>query len=221
MRNLRVLTLCLSAALLLAGSAFATPDHEEKVRKIKVVATDGDEASVINVEDDLALGETREIVTDEGKTITISRSLDDEVTVLVDGEEIVIPEHDGEHRRITKRRMDGEGDGSLRKVIVRRHVEEDCEGEDCEGRRQVRKVFVVGDDEDLDVEVLDLGSEHSGIDFEDLAVQIENLDLDIDCESDEEDCETKILEVLSDTLGEGGKEVIVIKKRIVREDEEE
>jgi hypothetical protein len=193
--------IALFAALATTGVATAD-EHEVKERQLKFITAADGAATVIDVEKDLALGESREIATEDGKVIVITRTADDEIKVTVDGEEIAGPGddlHDGEL-------SEGEGDGH-RRVKVRRIVEKDCEG-DCEheeAKVEVKKIIVLGDgSETVDVEALRVGPN----------------EIQVTCEDDDEDCAAKIRELLGDEAGDSEKKVVVIKK-IVRETDDE
>lgn len=180
-----LVTLAAAATLLLvAGIAVADPDQAvEKKREIKILTDADSEPTVIDVEADLALGETREYLTGDGKSVTVTRSLDDEIEVSVDGKVIAVPlEGEGRHRLIETLVGGEEGDG-----------------------RQVRKVIVGGDGVDggteLDVEVLRLASED---------LDCAEGESQEDCEAR---AHTRIIELLGDEGDGGETEVIVIKKR--------
>lgn len=136
-----VLPLILLLALAFGSTAIASDDGDgERVRQVRIVACEGGEAAEINA-DELALGETRDIGVSCGKVVTVTRTLEDEIRVAVDGEVIGAPGEDGPGQR---------------KVIVRTRDGADCaEGEDCEENVHVRKIVIKTDgDEDVDVQAL-------------------------------------------------------------------
>jgi hypothetical protein len=144
MRKLSWMHVMLAAAMVVVGGAvLAFAGGEPEMHKMVKVNVNGDVESLEL--DDLADGETREFAAGE-HTVTVTR-IGNELSVLLDGEEIGGPGLGGQHMIwVTKDELVGSGSGTAeRMVIVTKdagdesdlrtimvHAECDSEVEDCE-----------------------------------------------------------------------------------------
>ncbi len=168
---------------------FADANGPRTQRKVKLVLPNDEQATEIDVEG-LALGESREVTSDSGHTIKVTRTQEDRLEVAVDGKTISLPTLD-----------EPEGEGNHR-VIVRHEKG----GESTEGEPRVKKV----------IRVETHGHGEEGED----GVKVLTLDgADLDCETDEA-CEAAVRELMSEHAHGDGDVIVIKKKRVSREGEE-
>lgn len=127
-------------ALTIAGAftqqALAGEVHTVEEHQVKVVVAGGGDAEVIQLDgDDLEVGESRQIITEDGKEVVITRT-ESGFEVTVDGESLDLPPLHGHGTTVD---IDVEGDGHhkvIRKVFTT-----------TAGEGDANAVFVVAGDE--------------------------------------------------------------------------
>lgn len=210
MKTISKRTLYLLLATLVFAPAFvqASPEDDEQRRVKVVIADDGDMESQEFDLEDMEVGETREFTTDSGRVVEITRTEDGQ-RITLDGKEINLHTnghmgHDHQHGE------DHHHGGGSRVMIHKEVIVEGEDGEEGEGR-QVRKIIHIDDDGDIDIDVLD--------------GDLEGL-LEIDCEEGDEDCSeenlrARILAAVGDDVDADDGDVVIIKKRIRHEEDED
>ncbi|MCH9650780.1 MAG: hypothetical protein K0U98_21305 [Deltaproteobacteria bacterium] len=211
MKTISKRTLLLLTAALVFAPAFAqaSPDNDEQRRVKVLIADDGDmETHEFDLED-MYVGETREFTTDSGRVLEVTRTEDGQ-TITLDGEEINL--HATAHMDHEHQHGEDHEHGDGHRVRIHKEViVEGEDGDDDEGRK-VRKIIRIDNGGgDVDIDVLD-GS-------------LEGL-LEIDCEDGDEECSednlrARILAVVGDDVDADDGDVVIIKKRIRHEEDDE